>query len=382
MSRKKADFLGYQGHPYDALMDQYEPGITTKEVSQIFSSLRKSITELLKEISKVKQIDNNFLHGKFSPDKQLEFAHRILKDIGYGSEYGRLDISSHPFSSAAHPTDSRITTRIHKTSLLSCISVILHEAGHGLYEMGLPKEHYGSPLGDAISLGIHESQSRWWETRIGQSKPFWQHYLPLLKDQFKGKLDKISLDLFYKAINKVEPSLIRVEADEVTYPLHVILRFEIECALIEGSLNLREIPEAWNAKMKELLGIVPSTNTEGCLQDIHWSMGGFGYFPTYTLGNIYASQLFESFAKKYPAWENKVASGDFHFITHWLHEAIHKHGRRYEPGYYEIGNRKRVDSRSLYQLLARQIQGHLSLINPSRYNFLRSLVTKGRISMI
>ena len=249
--------------------------------------------------------------------------------MGYGPQNGRLDLSSHPFSSASHPTDSRITTRIHKTSLISCISVILHEAGHALYEMGLPKEHYGSPLGDAISLGMHESQSRWWETRIGQSKPFWQHYMPLLKDQFKGTLDHINLENFYKALNKVEPSLIRVEADEVTYPLHVILRFEMECALIEGSLKVIEIPEAWNAKMKELLGISPTNNTEGCLQDIHWAMGGFGYFPTYTLGNIYASQLFEPFAKQHPDWEKMVSSGELHFITKWLNEAVHKHGKRY-----------------------------------------------------
>lgn len=329
MSRKKADYLGYQDHPYDALLDHYEPGMTTKDVSLIFSSLRTSIVDLLKNIASKKQIDDSFLHGNFPASKQLEFAQKILKDMGYGNEHGRLDISAHPFSSASHPTDSRITTRIHKTSLISCVSVILHEAGHALYEMGLPKEQYGSPLGDAISLGIHESQSRWWETRIGQSKPFWHHYMPLLKEQFKGKFDSIDLDTFYKAVNKVEPSFIRVDADEVTYPLHVILRFEMERALIEGSMKIREIPEAWNAKMKELLGITPTTNAEGCLQDVHWSMGGFGYFPTYTLGNIYAAQLFESFTKKHPDWEKRVSSGDLPFITEWLHEAVHKHGRRY-----------------------------------------------------
>lgn len=329
MSKKKADFLGYQNHPYDALLDQYEPGITTLQVSKSFSSLRTSIVDLLKKILNKKPIDDSFLHGNFSHEKQLEFAHKILKDMGYSKEHGRLDISSHPFSSASHPTDSRITTRIHPTSLISCISVILHEAGHALYEMGLPTEHYGSPLGDSISLGIHESQSRWWETRIGQSRAFWQHYLPLLKEQFNGQLEPIDLESFYKAINKVEPSLIRVDADEVTYPLHIILRFELERALIEGSLKIREIPEAWNAKMKELLGIVPKTYAEGCLQDIHWAMGGFGYFPTYTLGNIYASQLFESFEKKHPDWEKRIALGDLHFITKWLYEAVHKHGRRY-----------------------------------------------------
>lgn len=329
LSRKKADLLGYQNHPYDALLDLYEPEVTTKQVSQIFSRLKTAIVELLKKISSCKQVDDSFLHGNFSSEKQLEFAHLILKDMGYELEYGRLDISSHPFSSASHPTDSRITTRIHKTSLMSCISVILHEAGHALYEMGLPKEHYGSPLGDSISLGMHESQSRWWETRIGQSKPFWQHYIPLLKNQFKGEFDSIDLETFYKAINKVEPSYIRVEADEVTYPLHIILRFEMECSLIEGSLKVSEIPEAWNAKTKELLGITPLTNAEGCLQDIHWAMGAFGYFPTYTLGNIYASQLFEPFTKQHPDWEKKLSLGDLHFIRQWLHNAVHQHGKRY-----------------------------------------------------
>jgi carboxypeptidase Taq len=329
MSRKKADYLGYPNHPYDALLDQYEPEATTQGVAILFTSLQKSITKLLGAISQAKQVDDSLLHGDFPEDKQISFAHLILKDMGYHLEHGRLDLSSHPFSSSSHPTDSRITTRIHPTSVMSCISVILHEAGHALYEMGLPKEHYGSPLGDAISLGVHESQSRWWETRIGQSKPFWHHYLPLLQKHFKGKFDQIDLPMFYRAINKVQPSLIRVDADEVTYPLHVILRFELERGLIEGSLKIRDIPDAWNAKMKELLGVVPQTDTQGCLQDIHWAMGGFGYFPTYTLGNLYASQLFESFEKKHQDWEKRVAKGELHFITQWLHEAVHRHGRRY-----------------------------------------------------
>jgi len=329
MARKKADFLGFKEHPYDALLDQYEHDITTHEIAALFSSLRKNVVDLLKKISKKKQINDDFLHGSFSRDKQLEFSHRILKDMGYSLNFGRLDISAHPFSSASHPTDSRITTRFHPTSLVSCISVIMHEAGHALYEMGLPQEHYGSPLGDSISLGMHESQSRWWETRIGQSKAFWKHYLPHLKKQFPGPIEKASLESFYKAINKVEPSFIRVEADEVTYSLHVILRFEMEKALIEGTLSIRDVPEMWNAKMQELLGITPKDNTEGCLQDIHWSMGAFGYFPSYTLGNLYASHFFEKFAKDHPDWEQRVSSGDLLFINEWLHHAVHIHGRRY-----------------------------------------------------
>lgn len=329
MARKKADFLGYESHPYDALLDEYEPGTTTADITKLFGNLRISIKDLLKQIATKKQVDDSFLHGKFSPEKQMEFSRDLLRQMGYSDESGRLDLSSHPFSLAPHPTDSRITTRIHPTSLMQSISAVLHEAGHAFYEMGLPQNQYGSPLGDYVSLGIHESQSRWWETRIGQSKPFWKYELPILSTKFDKKLDGVTLDAFYRAINKVEPSFIRVEADEVTYPLHVILRFELEKALIEGSLKIRDVPEAWNAKMKELLGITPSNDAEGCLQDIHWAMGGFGYFPTYTLGNIYASHFFKSFENDHPNWESQVASGEFQFIREWLTNAVHQHGRRY-----------------------------------------------------
>lgn len=328
LSRKKAEYLGYKEHPYDALLDGYEPDITTREITSMFAQLHDRLVPMIKKIS-TQSIDDKMLFGKWDTAKQMEFSHKILKAIGYDLNKGRVDFSSHPFSSSSHPTDSRITTRIHPTSLMSNISVILHEAGHALYAMGLSEELYGTPLGDARSMGVHESQSRWWETLIGLSKPFWQYFLPQLKETFKGQLDTLTLDDFYRAINKVEPSLIRVEADEVTYPLHVILRFELEKGLIEGSIKVREIPEVWNAKMSNSLGITPGNNRDGCLQDIHWSMGGFGYFPTYILGNIYAAQLFGAFAKDHSDWEKRVASGEFSFITGWLHEKIHKHGRRY-----------------------------------------------------
>jgi carboxypeptidase Taq len=328
LNRKKADLLGYTHHPYDALLDLYEPGLTTQETQQVFDKLKHTITPWIKKISSQHK-DNSFLFGNWDHAKQIEFSHQILKAMGYDLNKGRLDFSSHPFSSASHPTDSRITTRIHPTSLISNISVILHEAGHALYEMGLPQNMYGTPLGDARSLGIHESQSRWWETRIGLSLPFWKHFLPILKNTFPGQLEHIDLNSFYQAINKVEPSFIRVEADEMTYPLHVILRFELEKALIEGSMNVRDIPEAWNNKMKDYLGIIPSNHTEGCLQDIHWSMGAFGYFPTYTLGNLYAAHLFEAFAKEHSNWEELVSKGELDFIKTWLSEHIYQHGRRY-----------------------------------------------------
>lgn len=328
MNRQKAEYLGYEEHPYDALLDDYEPDAKTKEIESLFEKLRSTLTPLIKKMAS-KNIQNDFLFGEWDHSKQLAFGKIILEKMGYDFSKGRIDFSAHPFSSSAHPTDSRITTRIHPSSLMSNISVLMHEGGHSLYEMGLPQEFYGNPLGDAQSYGIHESQSRWWETRIGLSEPFWHYFFPLLKETFHGQLDHISFDTFYQGINKITPSFIRVEADELTYPIHIILRFEIEKGLIEGTIQVRDIPELWNAKMENYLGITPPTNREGCLQDVHWSMGAFGYFPTYTLGNLYAAHLFEGFEKEHPEWKKNVASGELGFIKGWLHEKIHQHGRRY-----------------------------------------------------
>lgn len=328
LSQKKADLLGYQEHPYDALLDEYEPGMKASTVTHLFSQIATALRPLIIRASACK-IKDDFLKGPWDKEKQIAFGKEILTAIGFDFNYGRLDFSSHPFSSASHPTDSRITTRMHTAHLMDPILVILHEGGHGLYEMGLPKEEYGTPLGEARSLGIHESQSRWWETRIGLSLPFWTYFFPKLKELFKQELKDIELHDFYLAIHKVSPSFIRVEADELTYPMHVVLRFELEKQLIEGTLKPKDIPEAWNAKMQEYLGITPPTDREGCLQDIHWSMGGFGYFPTYTLGNIYAAHLFTSFSSTFPDWTAKVAKGDLGFIRNWLHENIYRHGKRY-----------------------------------------------------
>lgn len=329
MCRRKAELLGYKKHPYNAQLDQFEPDTTVDQLNAIFDPLKKSIATLLKKIKAAKPIDNSFLQGNFSHDKQMHLSKIFLDAMHYDFNKGRLDISTHPFSSASHPTDSRITSRITPTSFTTNLFAVLHECGHALYEMGLPVEEYGSPLGEHLSMGMHESQSRWWETRIGQSKPFWQHYLHIVKREFAGQFDKVDLDTFYRAINKVEPSLIRIESDEVTYSLHVILRYEIEKGLIEGSFNVRDIPEIWNAKMKELLGVVPKNNAEGCLQDIHWSLGTFGYFPSYTLGNLYAAHLFEAFEKAFPQWQEKVSHGDLEFIKEWLNTNIHQYGRQF-----------------------------------------------------
>lgn len=328
MNRKKAELLGYRHHPYDALLDCFEPDATSSEIEAIFTKVKKGVRKLLAQIASTAQVDDTFLHGKFTAEKQLTFGRELLAAMGYDLEKGRLDLSNHPFSMSIHPSDSRVTTRIHKTSLFDSISAVLHEGGHSLYEMGLLPEYYGSPLCEAVSLGIHESQSRLWETRIGQNKSFWKHFLPLLKAHFNS-LDKVSLEAFYRAINRVSPTFIRVEADEVTYSLHVILRFELEKQLIEGSLEVRDIPVAWNGLMEAYLGITPPTDREGCLQDIHWSMGAFGYFPTYTLGNLYAAHFFKAFEKDFPDWEKRVAQGQLFFLREWLREQIHQHGRAY-----------------------------------------------------
>lgn len=329
--RKKADFLGFKEHPYDALLDLYEPEMTTAYLTPLFTRLKSSLMLLLKNIISAKPISTDFLYGDFLAQKQLEFARELLRAMGFDEKSSRLDETVHPFCSGLYPKDTRMTTRVHRDYLMANIFAVLHEGGHGLYNMGLPVEHFGSPLCEPISLGVDESQSRWWETLIGHSLPFWQHFFPRLKVYFPEQFAKISLHDFHRAINSVKPSLIRIESDEVTYSLHIILRFEIEKALIEGSLKVKDIPEVWNAKMRESLGITPPTDRSGCLQDIHWSMGGIGYFPTYVLGNLYGAQCFTAFEKAHSTWKEQLGTGDLTFIRHWLHENIHRHGRAFTP---------------------------------------------------
>lgn len=330
MSREKAAILGFEDHPYDALLEHYEPCMTTKKISKIFENLRKELVSLLEKIRSAPQPENDFLKGPFDKQKQRELANALLASLPIDPRYSRLDLSAHPFSIAMHPHDSRITTRILNDGFLSNLFSVLHEAGHSMYEMGLPIEHWGTALAESVSLSIHESQSRWWETRIGYSLPFWRSFYPKVQQTFEAQLGGISLERFYRGAHRVEPSLIRVEADEVTYCLHIILRFELELALISGKLEVTDLPQAWREKMKELLGIEPKTDREGCLQDIHWSLGDFGYFPTYALGNLFASQFFATFSKEHRDWEERVQTGDFAFVREWLRTNIHCHGKLYD----------------------------------------------------
>ncbi len=327
MNRKKADLLGYTEHPYDALLDEYEPGCTTAQIEKIFSELAAAVKKILSSLPK-KPAD--IIAIPASTEEQMQLCRSVLEMVGFDFSCGRLDLSAHPFSSSYHPYDSRLTTRVESHGVITQILTALHEVGHSFYDMGRPVEHQGTPLGQAVSYGIHESQSRFWETRIGRSLPFWHYFYPILQKRFPAALQKVSLDKFYRSLNQVFPSLIRTDADEVTYPLHVILRFEIEKELISGALNTKELPERWNAGMQSLLGIAPPNDTVGCLQDIHWSMGAFGYFPSYSLGNIYAAQLFDAFEREIPHWDELVRNGQFAFIKEWLAKKVWQHGRRYD----------------------------------------------------
>lgn len=325
LNQEKADRYGFDEHPYDALLDGYEPGVTTRDIRDNFDPLKKTLQEFVK---KARSAKIKLPFKTYPQEEQFELSRRLLEKLPYDFNNGRLDISTHPFSSAQHPTDSRITTRIDLKDPLSSILTVLHEAGHALYEMGLNAKYFGLPLGEPISYGIHESQSRWWETRIGLSLAFWKGFTPLLHSM--NILNGVSAEKLYQYVNHVEPSFIRVEADELTYPLHVILRFELETALIDGSLKAKDLPEKWNELMKTYLGITPKTDTLGCLQDVHWSHGSFGYFPTYLLGNMYAAQLFDAFEKEHPNWKKRVEKLDLPFIKEWLNHNIHRHGRRYQ----------------------------------------------------
>ncbi len=327
LCRKKTEYLGYTDHPYDALLDEFEPSMTTKKLDPIFKELKPFLIDLAKKASK-KSIETDFLYGDFDKAKLMSFSEELLKQMGLDRDHYRLDLSEHPFCLPLHPTDLRITTHSSCTDLVAGnISAVIHEGGHALYEMGLPKEHFGTPLCEHLSMAIHESQSKFWETMIGQSHEFWEYFFPLLQKKFPENLKEVTVDSLYKAINKVTPSFIRVHADEITYGLHVILRYELEKDLISGKLNVSDVPNAWNAKMEEYLGIKPKDFSEGCLQDIHWAWGLFGYFPTYLLGNLYAGQLYKSFKAEHPDYAVKISQGQLTFIRDWLKEHVHKHGR-------------------------------------------------------
>lgn len=334
LKREEAQYLGYQDSPYNALLDVYEPGATIAGLQPVFAALKTRLVPLLQRIRQSRvQIDDSILHHSYDQARQLEFGRLVLTAMGYDFERGRLDLSAHPFTTSFHPTDVRVTTRVHEHELQSCLFSCIHEGGHGLYDQGLDQQYFGTPLGDSVSLGIHESQSRLWENCVGRSRPFWRFFYPVLQQTFHDQLHGVTMEQFYAAINRVQPSLIRVEADELTYNLHIMLRFEIEQGLIEGKTQPEDLPTVWNRKMEEYLGIVPPTDAEGVLQDVHWSFGAFGYFPTYTLGNLYSVQFFEQAMRELPNLEHEIAAGQLMGLRRWLEQKIHRWGRMFTPAH-------------------------------------------------
>ncbi|MGE5344264.1 MAG: carboxypeptidase M32 [Candidatus Omnitrophota bacterium] len=329
LKKQEAAYYGYQTTPYDALLDQYEPDMTSEKVEALFGELKPALIDLVRYINHSGvTIDDSPLFRAFDETGQWEFGLRVAKLMGFDLTKGRQDRSAHPFTTSFHPTDVRITTRVSKTFFKSALFATIHETGHALYEQGLNPDDYGTPFGEPISYGIHESQSRLWENLVGRGTMFWHHVYPLLKDTFPKPLKGVKPKDFYRMINTVTPSLIRVEADEVTYSLHIMLRFEIELMLINGNLSVRELPELWNRKMDEYLGIRPDSDKNGVLQDVHWSSGYFGYFPTYALGNLYAAMIMEQAYAEMPDLDDRINAGDLLPLREWLREHIHRNGRR------------------------------------------------------
>jgi carboxypeptidase Taq len=340
LSRQKADCLGFPagGERYDALLDEYEPGMTARTIESIFTPLRERLAAIVKRVAGVgKQPDDSILHRQVPPEKQHALGMQVLRAMTFDLNAGRLDITTHPFCQGMGPGDTRLTTRYRDQAFTDALYSTMHEAGHGLYEQGLPKAGtpeglFGLPLSEAISLGIHESQSRMWENLVGRSREFWTWALPLAQKEFGAALEGATVEGMYRAVNAVRPSLIRVEADEGTYNMHVMVRFELERGLLSGALPVKDLPGEWNRRYKDYLGIDVPDNTRGCLQDVHWSFGLIGYFPTYTLGNLYAAQFWETILGEIPDLKAQIAKGEFGNLREWLRRKIHVHGRRYRAG--------------------------------------------------
>ena len=332
LHRALANCLGFEERIYDALLDQYEPGMKTSDLEKIFANLKAQLVPMVHTISeKLTNVDDSILHRQYDGQKQWDFGIEVLKRFGYDFEKGRQDKSVHPFTTSFSIHDVRITTRVEEDFLPSALFGTLHEGGHALYDQGISQDLERTPLGAGASLGIHESQSRLWENLVGKSLGFWKFFYPRLQSTFPESLAPVSLQAFYQAINRVQPSLIRIEADEVTYNLHIMIRFELEVDLLEEKLAMADLPAAWNTKMKEYLGIVPPKDAEGVLQDVHWSNGLIGYFPTYSLGNLISVQLFEKAKAENRDIPGQMERGNFSGLLEWLRTHVHYHGRKFLP---------------------------------------------------
>ena len=318
---------GVAPQPYDALLDGYEPGATEAELAPLLTDLRDDLAPLVKAVAAGDvEIDESPVLGHFPRADQREFGVMVATALGYDFEAGRLDESAHPFTTGFGRGDVRITWRAELDDARPGLFGIMHEAGHAMYEQGLPAEHAGTPIGAAVSLGVHESQSRLWENQVGRSKEFWNWALPRYHDRFPDKRD-VTVDAMHRALHTVTPSLVRVEADEATYNLHIVARFEIERQIMRGDVAVSELPELWANTYQELLGVRPTSASDGVLQDIHWAMGAIGYFPTYTLGNLIAAQLFDAATRQIDDLPGRISAGDFAPLLGWLRTNVHQHGR-------------------------------------------------------
>ncbi|MBI5549008.1 MAG: carboxypeptidase M32 [Deltaproteobacteria bacterium] len=328
LRREQADALGHAGERYDALLEGYEPSMRVERLAPLLERLREKLVPLVKAIVDTgRKPANPFAGRRFDPAKQWEFTLRLMRDLGFDLEAGRQDRSTHPFTGGAgHPLDVRLTTRLEADDPLSGFMSTIHECGHGLYEQGFPLEQGRTSLAQAPSFGLHESQSRFWENLVGRSRPFWAHYLPILRSLFPQELAGVEPEAFDAWLNRVEPSLIRVEADEVTYNLHILVRFELELALMRGQLQAADLPEAWNERMRTFLGLTPSDDSVGVMQDIHWAWGEFGYFPTYAIGNLYSAMLLSRLEQEVPGVWEAIGRGELKVVLDWLRARIHRQG--------------------------------------------------------
>lgn len=332
LNRRIADALGYDKRPYDALLDRYEPGMKTSELEAIFEELKRAIVPLVTDIARNPDaVDDRVLYRGFDPDLQLAYAANLVKALGYDMERGRQDLSTHPFSTAFGPGDVRITTRVSRDFFNECLFGSIHESGHAMYNQGMGADIDRTPLWGGASPGVHESQSRLWENLVGRSRPFWRHFFPSLQATFPEPLQGVDADDFYRAVNRSYPSLIRVEADEVTYNMHVLLRFELENEMLEGRLRVKDLPEAWNSRVRSYLGLDVPNDRDGVLQDIHWSSVSFGIFPGYTIGNLVGAQLMEKVRQDIPDLDSQFERGDFTSLLAWLRKHVHRHGRKFTP---------------------------------------------------
>lgn len=330
IAREKADRWGYESEPYDALLDTYERGSSSAKVASLFDTLRPQLVNIGRlAVANSESRNVRLPNGPYPIEAQMKFNAAVAESLGFDFTAGRIDTTTHPFCTTLGPRDIRLTTRYDVDDFASSLFGVMHEAGHGLYEQGLPQDDFGLPSGDSVSLGIHESQSRLWENHVGRSKPFWERWFPFACECFP-QLGTLELDDFLAAIRRAEKSFIRVEADEATYDLHILLRFDLERRMVSGDLAVKDVPKAWNESFEDFFGMTPPDDRHGCLQDIHWSMGGLGYFSTYTLGNLNAAQLFAA-ASADPVIAAGLAQAEYKPLLAWLRKHIHAHGGTYDP---------------------------------------------------